>query len=180
MELSRFFEKFRPQKDWKLIPSEMIPLEIERWETYKKLITKRSRKYLKKDKSELQKYLVGNTFPLSEAYENNSNRLAELNPLFDKDTRSFPLWEKIKIAVNCIGEDNKKGKEIPTVKTAINEALRNMIEKLKSLDTSALDAEVVSFDYRLEKARKDAVRLAISKKILLPFYPQPKDVYNVA
>ncbi len=177
MELSRFFEKFRPQKDWKLIPSEMVPLEIERWETYKKLITKRSRKYLKKDKAELQKYLGGNTFPLGEVYENNPNRLAELNPLFDKDTKSFPYWEKIKIAVNCIGVDNEKGKEIPTIKTAINEALRNMIEALKLLDVDELDAEVSRFDYRLEKARKDAVRHVISKKILLPFYPQPKDIY---
>jgi hypothetical protein len=177
MELSRFFEKYRSQKSWKLIPSEMVPLEIERWETYKKLITKRSRKYLKKDKIELQKYLVGNTFPLSEVYENNPNRLVELNPLFDKEARIFPLWNEIKIAVNSIGVDNEKGKEIPTVKTAINEALRNMIEKLKSLDLEALDAEVTKFDFRLEKARRDIIRMAISKKIILPHYPQPKDIY---
>lgn len=177
MELSRFFDKFRPQKDWKLMPSEMVPLEIERWETYKKLITKRSRKYLKKDKKELQKYLVGNTFPLAEVYENNPDRLVELNPLFDKTTRSFPLWENIKIAVDNIGIDNEKGKEIPTIKTAINEALRNMIDKLKSLDLKALDTEVLKFDIRLKKARNAAVGQAISKKIRLLKYPQPRDVY---
>ena len=177
MELSRFFEKFRPQKDWELIPSKMVPLEIERWETYKKLITKRSRKYLKKDKAELKKYLIGNTFPLGEVYENNPDRLIELNPLFDKETKSFPLWDKIKIAVNSIGVDNEKGKEIPTIKTAINEALRNMIEKLKSLDLETLDYEISKFDFRLEKARKDAIRNAISKKILLAHYPQPRDLY---
>ncbi len=179
MELSRFFEKYRPQKDWKLIPSEMVPLEIERWETYKKLITKRSRKYLKKDKAELKKYLVGNTFPLGEVYENNLDRLVELNPLFDKETRTFPLWNNIKIAVNSIGIDNERGKEIPTIKTAINEALRNMIEKLKSLDLAALDAEINKFDFRLEKARKDAIKIAISKKILLTHYPKPRDLYVV-
>jgi hypothetical protein len=177
MELSRFFEKFRPQKDWELIPSKMIPLEIERWETYKKLITKRSRKYLKKDKNELKKFLIGNTCPLSEVYENNPNRIIELNPLFDKESRTIPLWEKIKISVDCIGIDNETGKEIPTIKTAINEALRNMIEKLKSLDAEALDSEVYKFDFRLEKARKDAIRVAITKKILLTHYPQPKDAY---
>jgi hypothetical protein len=177
MELSRFFEKYRPQKDWNLIPSEMLPLEIERWETYKKLITKRSRKYLKKDKTELQKFLIGNTFPLGEVYENNPDRVIELNPLFDKETKTFPLWEKIKIAVDSIGIDSGPEKEIPTVKTAINEALRAMIEKLKSLDVQELDAEVAQFDYRLEKARKDAVRQAISKKVKLPYYPKPRDAY---
>jgi len=127
MELSRFFNKFRPQKGWKLIPSEMVPLEIERWETYKKLITKRSRKYLKKDKIELQKYLFGNTFPLAEVYENNPDRLIEMNPLFDKNTRTFPLWEDIKITVDSIGIDTEKGKEIPTIKTAINETTSQII-----------------------------------------------------
>jgi len=177
MELSRFFDKFRPQKDWKLIPSEMVPLEIERWETYKKLITKRSRKYLKKDKTELQKYLFGNTFPLAEVYENNTDRLIEMNPLFDKGTRTFPLWENIKIAVDSIGIDTEKGKEIPTVKTAINEALRNMIDALKALDLKTLDAEVLKFDLKLKKARAAVIGIALSKKIKITQYPQPRDMY---
>jgi len=177
MELSRFFNKFRPQKGWKLIPSEMVPLEIERWETYKKLITKRSRKYLKKDKIELQKYLFGNTFPLAEVYENNPDRLIEMNPLFDKNTRTFPLWEDIKITVDSIGIDTEKGKEIPTIKTAINEALRNMIDALKSLDLKTLDAKVLKFDIELKKARAASIGWALSKKVNIMHYPMPRDIY---
>ena len=103
--------------------------------------------------------------------------MIDFNPIFDKETKDFPLLSQIKISLYNIGIDNEKGKEIPTIKTAINEALRNMIGKLKSLDLEALDAEVTKFDFRLEKARKDAIRNAISKKILLPYYPQPKDIY---
>jgi len=177
MELNRVFDRFKLQKGTQLLPSLMIPLEIERWELYKKEVTKRSRKYLKKDKAELQKLLIGNTFPLGDVYENNPNRLIDLNPMFDKETKTFPYWEKVKIAVDCISIDMEPGKEIPTVKTVINEALREMIEKLKSLDLQKLDEEIMAFDYKLEDARKDVIKIAISKKKLISYYPHPGDVY---
>lgn len=177
MDLSRFFEKFKPKEGVKLLPSEAAELEVERWEIYKKLITKRSKKYLKKDKKELQKYLVGNTFPLSQVFENNQDRLIELNPLFDIDTRTFPLWSNIKLAVDNIGIDLDKDKEYPTVKTAINESLRNIIDFIKSRDWEKINDEVQRFDSRLEKARKGAISHVLAKKVLLNHYPTPKDIY---
>lgn len=177
MDLGRFFEKYKIKEGTNLKPSEAAELEIERWETYKKLITKRSRKYLKKDKKELQKYLLGNTFPLASVYESNSNRLIEMNPLFDVQTKTFPLWEKIKIAVDCIGIDIEDGKEIPTVKTVINEGLRDMINFLGSIDWTVEDQLIEAFDKKLEILRKNAITRAITKKILLINYPGPRDAY---
>lgn len=172
MDLKKYFEEFTFKSHEVLLPSIMIPLEIKRWEMYKRLISKRSYKYLVKDKKELQKYLRGNSFPLSRVYEGNFNRHINLNPTYDINNRLFPKWNQLKLAVNAIGIKE----DIITIKTCIKTALNDIIQELKELNIEFLDNQVRTFDKKLKKQRLYMEKNAIINKIILKNYPQPKDV----
>lgn len=179
MDLSRYFNQFREQKNESSLPSHLIPLEIDRWELYRKLVLKRSRKYLIKDKPEFIKYLIGNTLPMSRCFEDHSNRVVGLNPLFDEETSTFPYWERVNQAVRYIGSDVEPSKAEPSVKSELHRALNSYIKALKDLDVNELDSLVVKYESNLQGHRSKVAYKAIEGRRFLKEgeYPMPNERY---
>jgi len=166
---SKVFDKYKRTKNENTLPSNLIPLEIERWEKYRELVTKRDFKTLKRDKDQFIEYLKGDTLPMSRVYESNKHRTIELNPLFDKQNRTFPLWENISIVAHHIGDSY----EYTSARAGLRAAVKDLIETLKALDLNKLDREVKEFDRKLQNKRSFVTYKAIVSRRLLKHYPMP-------
>jgi hypothetical protein len=173
IEFHKTFNQFKETANESKKPSVLIPREIFRWILYKKLVEQRTRKFLLKDKEYFLQYLIGDTLPMSRAYESHPNRCVELNPMYNLKTRTFPRWEKLAIAVNSIGRDKKYPHG--SVKFEIIRSLSELIYHLRHLNLKKLDEAVGEFDEKLKKARLSAIDNAIEEKVLL-VYPNPTDI----
>ena len=167
---SKLFSKYKRKQNENNLPSNLIPLEIERWELYRDLVTKRGFKTLSEDKKELLEYLVGDTFPMARAYESHPMRHVKLNPTYDYATKSFPLWENIYRIANCIGTSYEQ----VSVRAGLRAAIKDLIDFLKTLDLDKLDHEVKTYEKRLKGRRSAATYKAISGRRYLKNYPNPR------
>ncbi len=168
-DFSKYFNGFKRVEDESSfpMPSQLIPKEIERWELYQKLVAHRTNKYLIADKDQFIKYLNGDTLPLARVFEASQTRPKELNPMYDKINKIFPLWDAISRLVHLIGEDYKSY----TVKAGLISALKDYINFLKSLNLKELDDKVRKYDGQLHKKRKAIISAHIASKTKLKNYP---------
>jgi hypothetical protein len=168
-DFSKIFAKYKRQPREDTRPSNLIPLEIERWNKYRDLVSKRGFKALSEDKEEFINYLTGDTFPMARAYESHPLRNIKLNPTYDPATKSFPLWENIYKVAMRIGTSYDK----VSVRAGLRAAIKELVTFLESIDLNYEDSKVKKFESKLQSRRKFVSYQAIITKTYLKGYPQP-------